>query len=212
MRKDKNRPRAAPYQRQQVGGGLAAGSKILVTHLDPQVGEEDVADIFANVGPVQKAVVHYDRDGRSLGTAEVTFARKNDAIKAVEEYDGAEVDGRAMYLKVIATKAPTVVVQSRPQQRQQQRPMQGNFVKGGRGKGAKGAKGKTQRGGGRGGRGRGAKGGRGRGGKGGKGKEDKKPVSAEALDAEMDTYFSATSESTEDKKAATGQPAAPAAE
>ncbi len=74
--------------------------------MDPEVSAEDVKTIFMARGEVVKAVVNYDKDGTSLGTAEVTFAKSDDAQKAVEEYDGAEVDGRAMYIKVISTLLP----------------------------------------------------------------------------------------------------------
>ena len=53
--------------------------------------DDDVTDIFQNVGHVQVAVVHYDREGHSLGTAEVTFTNKRDALKAVDEYDGVQI-------------------------------------------------------------------------------------------------------------------------
>jgi len=44
-------------------------------------------EIFQQVGPVKNAIVHYDQEGRSVGTAEVTFKNKGSAEKAVEEYD-----------------------------------------------------------------------------------------------------------------------------
>jgi len=72
---------------------LEAGNKVLISNLDPVVLGPDIQEIFQNLGTVTKAVVHYDSDRRSLGTAEVTFANAATATKAVEEYDGAEVDG-----------------------------------------------------------------------------------------------------------------------
>merc|ERR1719498_1939724 len=142
QRRQRNQARSAPYQRQQqqkpvqrqqpttIQGGLGATSKILVMNLDSQVLEEDVADIFANVGRVKSAIMYHDRSGRSHGTAEVTFYNKRDAMKAVEEYEGAEVDGRPMYIKVVANKAPTVVVPPKPQPRQQQPRSNGNSQRG----------------------------------------------------------------------------------
>ncbi len=58
---------------------------------DADVNEGDVIDIFQEVGPVKSAVVHYSRDGNSLGTAEITFVHKEHAMKAVNEYDGVRV-------------------------------------------------------------------------------------------------------------------------
>lgn len=210
-----------------MSGGLAAGSRIMLTNLDPQLTEDDCLEIFQKCGPVTRAVIHYNRDGSSQGTAEVHFANKNDALRAVDEYDAAQIDGRPMYVKVIANKAPTVVQRApapvpqqsvpfpafrgrperAPRARGGTRPARGGPVaRGGaarRGSAPRGAGGGGSRGSARGGA-RGARGGargRGRGGRRG----DKPVPSAEALDAEMDHYHG----NVETDLIAAGQPANP---
>lgn len=85
----------------QRNTGVNSTTKLLVSNLDYGVTTADIQELFGDIGAVRSASVHFDQSGRSLGTAEIVFERRADAISAKQKYDGLNLDGRPMDIKVL---------------------------------------------------------------------------------------------------------------
>jgi RNA recognition motif-containing protein len=70
---------------------------IFVGNLDFQIVEDDLRQLFARYGRVDRVALMTDRDtGRSRGFAFVEMANKDEGEKAINELNGAQLGGRTL--------------------------------------------------------------------------------------------------------------------
>ena len=69
--------------------------KLYVGNLSFSTSSEDLQQLFAQVGTVESASVIEDRDtGRSRGFGFVEMASKEEGQKAIEQFNGTDLNGR----------------------------------------------------------------------------------------------------------------------
>jgi len=100
------------------GGGSGSGivrnppsiettGKVIVRNLGSHVTSDDVKEIFEKIGTITQAFVKFDKNGKSTGTAEVVYAKKDDARKAQRDLNGAHVDGVAINV-ALSSQSPSM--------------------------------------------------------------------------------------------------------
>ncbi|VDQ09151.1 unnamed protein product [Trichobilharzia regenti] len=99
-------------------------------------------ELFREFGAIRKATVHYDRSGRSLGTAEVVFVNPLSATKAKNHYNGVPLDGRPMVIQLVGAATETTTTARPRVTRPRGFPVRRGF---GRGRGRARGRGRTQK-------------------------------------------------------------------
>ncbi|KAG8096539.1 hypothetical protein GUJ93_ZPchr0013g37200 [Zizania palustris] len=166
------------------GGRVSAietGTKLYISNLDFGVSNEDIKELFSELGDLKRSAIHYDRSGRSKGTADVVYARRGDAIAAMKKYNNVQLDGKPMKIEILGTNTPTAAAALPANNGGHVRNAARSAPRGGP-SGLPQSR-PRQRGGGR-------RGGGGGGGRSGdrRGKERSQPKSAEELDADLEKY------------------------
>ena len=68
--------------------------KIHVSNLDQAVTKVDMQELFQEFGKLGKINMHFNENGKSQGSCDVTFARRQDGLRAVKKYDGKYLQKR----------------------------------------------------------------------------------------------------------------------
>ncbi len=80
-------------------------SKLFVGNLSYNTTENDLQDAFSAHGTVVEANLMMDRmTGRPRGFAFVTMGSPEEALKAIEAMNGAQLDGRALTVNIARPK------------------------------------------------------------------------------------------------------------
>jgi RNA recognition motif-containing protein len=72
---------------------------VVVSNLQPSVSQEDIVELFGDVGALKRAKV------TTPGTAEVVYVNLADALKAIEVYHNRQLDGRSMKCQIVGLAA-----------------------------------------------------------------------------------------------------------
>jgi THO complex subunit 4 len=86
-----------------AASGIETGTKLYISNLDYAVSNDDIKELFSEIGHLKRFAVHYDGYGRPNGTAEVVFTRRSDAIAALKRYNNVLLDGKPMKIEVIGS-------------------------------------------------------------------------------------------------------------
>ena len=76
-------------------------NRLFVGNLPFQVTDQDLIEHFSGIGVVLNAQVVFDKaTGRSRGFGFVEFSNGEDAQKAVDEFQGKDMDGRPLTVNI----------------------------------------------------------------------------------------------------------------
>ncbi|XP_062010786.1 THO complex subunit 4A-like [Rosa rugosa] len=76
-------------------------TKLYISNLDYDVTNRDIELLFSEVGELERHSIHYDKSGRSKGTAEVVYKHYSDALAAIERYNNQHLDGKKVEIKLV---------------------------------------------------------------------------------------------------------------
>ena len=93
--------------------------RLAVENLDAKTSEIDMMRVFETYGIIEQVEISRDAQGRSRGSASVTFRRMEDARKAQATLDRQDMNGRPMHItmntKVVSGPSQSIAASDRSQ-------------------------------------------------------------------------------------------------
>ncbi|KAM9911430.1 hypothetical protein OXX80_008703 [Metschnikowia pulcherrima] len=84
-----------------AGVDLTYATKVVAHGLPKDLRQENIKDFFqSQIGGVQSVMMNYNEKGIFKGIATISFRSSKNAVKAVEKYNNAPIDGGASKLKL----------------------------------------------------------------------------------------------------------------
>lgn len=93
--------------------GFDNGARLNVSNLDIGVTNEDIRELFSEIGELKRYAIHYDKNGRPSGSAEVLFARRSDAFQALKRYNNVQLDGKPMKIEIEGSNSEILPLSAR---------------------------------------------------------------------------------------------------
>ena len=79
-----------------------------------QNSNESLQLLFSEIGELKRYSIHYDKSGRSKGTAEVVYARQSSALAAIKRYNNMKLDGKPLQIELVGVNLVGPPVVPRP--------------------------------------------------------------------------------------------------
>ncbi|KAK3232212.1 hypothetical protein Dsin_004093 [Dipteronia sinensis] len=98
------KPGRVTWQKQMMPSGeinRESEAKLYISNLDYDVSNDDIKLLFSEVGELIRYSIHYDKSGRSKGTAEVIYSSQANALAAIRRYNNMNLDGKPIKIELV---------------------------------------------------------------------------------------------------------------
>lgn len=96
---DPDKERIAQNIKEGKNPGFVGDAKLYVGNIAFECHEDDIMEVFSDVGDVGDVSLVRDDQGKNRGFGFITMRNKADAEKAIEQLDGADIRGRKLTVR-----------------------------------------------------------------------------------------------------------------